>query len=141
MKLITSQKLRRRVQHDCSEPKVTDQSHQKSADINIIVQQFLKTGYLQPPAQPPIYADLIGMPSLGQAHTALQDAKTAFLRLPSSIRANMGHDYKNLENWLKDAKNWKTAEKHGLLSIKQEVRANPSPNPTKKPAKKEEQAE
>lgn len=48
---------RNRVNFDCPDPSMTDQSHTTNTDVNFIVTRYLATGYMPPPTMEPIYGD------------------------------------------------------------------------------------
>lgn len=48
---------RKRVNWDCPDPSMTDQSHTTNTDVNFIVTRYLATGYMPPPTREPIYGD------------------------------------------------------------------------------------
>jgi phage internal scaffolding protein len=108
--------LRKRVQVDCSSPKLTDQSYKKSADINNIMKQYQKTGIL-PNVQQKVanYIDNTNIPSLEEAHNIIQSAKSLFKELPSNIRKMIDNDPKKLLGYLQDPKNEEFLVKEGVL--------------------------
>lgn len=50
--------FRERFVTECPGESMTEQSHQASCDINVIVERHARLGYLPPPDHPPQYADV-----------------------------------------------------------------------------------
>lgn len=53
---------RERANFKSTKPSLTDQSQAAGTDINVIVNQFLKTGQVRGPATPPMYGDFTSLP-------------------------------------------------------------------------------
>lgn len=111
--------LRERRQIDCSHPKLTDQSFAKMCDINTIMAQYAKTGMLPHfKKADPQFIDTTELPSLMDAHAAVNHSKKLFNDLPAVIRRAMDNNPANLENYLSDPENQKFLLKHGVLEDK-----------------------
>jgi hypothetical protein len=69
------------------------QEFRDEADINFIMSRYRATGVidqaLRGPAQ---FGDDLGYKTYAEAHTALEEAKTEFLKLPPEIRLELGND-------------------------------------------------
>lgn len=71
----------------CLDESLTDQSFKDDADINIVVERFLKTGQLPVPI-PEQFGDAIGKPSTWlEIQQTLADNNATFYRLAPEIRA------------------------------------------------------
>lgn len=114
--VISQQNNRRRVQYNCSEPLITDQSGAKEADINNIMSQYTKHGMLPQTSNLGEYLDNSNLPSLEQAYDIVRNATDAFLTLPPVIRKLMDNDPSQLENFISDANNRDLLVKHGILT-------------------------
>lgn len=121
---------RTRITTDCSSPILTEQSHANSVDINYIVAQFKKTGMMPQTLKTPQYLDNTDQPTLIDAFYAVQDAHTAFLNLPAKVRALMGNNPANLENFIADSENHDILLKHGVL-IKNDKQTDKDAQPPK----------
>lgn len=104
---------------DCSVEKHgggADQSFKNSCDINIIMEQYAKTGLLPQTTQiPPSFIDCTQVPSLETAFDIVNSAVNAFYELPPIIRKAMDNDPSKLENFIADAKNRDLLIQHGVL--------------------------
>lgn len=121
---------RHKVTVDCHLPKKTEQSHANSVDINYIVAQFHKTGMMPQALKKPQYLDNTNPPTLIDAFYAVQDAREAFENLPAKVRALMGNDPSQLENFISDEENHDILIKHGVL-IKKDKTADMEAQPKK----------
>lgn len=112
--------LRKRVQIDCSKPKLTDQSYKKSADINNIMLQYSRTGLL-PQVKEKIarYVDNTDVLPLEIAHDKIREARTLFMQLPSDIRKLMDNDPTKLVSFIQNPENADILIKKGVLEKKQ----------------------
>lgn len=112
---ITHEK-RKRVQIDCSEPILTDQSFAKGCDINLIMANYAKTGML--PSFNKVearYIDNTQTPDLITAFNIANKAQEDFLSLPPEVRKAMGNNPAELENFISDENNQPLLIKHGVL--------------------------
>ncbi|QCQ84850.1 internal scaffolding protein [Blackfly microvirus SF02] len=102
---------------DCSDhPSLTRQEFADECDINKLMAQYEKTGIL--PANnpmPPRYLDVSDVPDLPQALNLLNEATTAFMSLPATVRRDFDNDpvkfiqfAENSEN-LPKLREWKLA--------------------------------
>lgn len=117
----------RRVQIDCSQGGLTDQSFKNDADINIIVERFNKTGILPSIERKSYFADVTEIPTLEQAFDIVDKAREEFGKLPAEVRRKMGDNPANLENFINDEDNTEFLKKHGVLI---EKTPDPTPEPT-----------
>ncbi|UYD39249.1 MAG: internal scaffolding protein [Wigfec virus K19_177] len=119
----------RRIQIDCSEPQITDQSYKKASDINTIMKQYQKTGLLLEPMKAfSKYVDNTQAIPLEDAHRLLYEAKELFYQLPSALRKQMDNDPVQLESFLSNPENHDQLIKFGLLKPKADD-ASPSASP------------
>jgi phage internal scaffolding protein len=99
-----------------SKRSMTDQSHAKMSDINVIIEQYRKTGLLpevkQSVAQ---FLDLTEIPDYMEAFNVIQNAKELFYQLPASVRKLCDQDPSKLEEVLADPKNKDLLVKAGVL--------------------------
>lgn len=125
----------RRSSIDCSEPKLTDQSDAKSADINHIMKVYQKTGVLpHTKAKLAVYVDNTGLPSLEEAHSMVQSAKEAFMELPSNIRKLMDNDPTKLVGFINDPQNQGILIEYGIIDEPAPVvQEEPAPAPVEQP--------
>lgn len=84
---------RRRVSLDCGDEAVTKQSHKAECDINNILRQYQRTGILTHVQNArPTYGDLPSDVDFQQAMNTILEAESAFLALPSKVRAHFDND-------------------------------------------------
>lgn len=107
---------RRRITLDCSEPQLTDQSYKNQCDINIIMEQYKKTGLLpQQTTLQPKYTDNTIIPTLEDAFNITNAAIDAFNSLPPDIRRLMDNNPAQLELFIQNPENEYVLKKHGII--------------------------
>lgn len=107
---------RNRIQLDCSDPQLTDQSYKKQCDINTIMLQYQKTGLLpQQTTIPGQYIDTTLTPSLETAFEVTRNAIDAFYNLPPDIRRLMDNNPSQLESFILNKDNDHILKKHGII--------------------------
>lgn len=86
----------------------TRQEASRDADINTIVNRFLKTGQLPvdqvrvPLSQPGSVVDAAHLPSFVDILNLQARATSLFSQLPRKLQLELGGDYRNLESWIKE---------------------------------------
>lgn len=121
MKITNHHELRRRVSIDCSSPVLTDQSAKNQCDINVIMDNYSKTGMFSHLSQKePHYIDNTQIPNLESAFEITKAATNAFYELPATIRKLMDNDPSKLETFISDPENADLLFKHGVLVKKPE---------------------
>lgn len=116
--IISSQRKNngsRRLQYDCSEPFITDQSSAKESDINTIMALYNKNGTLPQVSIPGEYRDNTQVPSLEEAFRIAKNAQDAFYSLPPTVRRLVDNDPAQLENLISDPKFADILVKEGVL--------------------------
>jgi len=114
--------LRRRTIIDCSEPKLTDQSHKNMCDINLIIAQYQKTGLFQHISKiQPQYKDNTTNPTLEASFNFVNQALNLFNQLPPTIRKLMDNNPANMDSFISNPENADILKKHGLLVEKPQV--------------------
>lgn len=76
----------------CTDESLTVQSQKDEADINTIVRNFGITGQLPQSLHLPSYGDFEGALDYHTAQNLIAEARTAFLALPSGLRAEFDND-------------------------------------------------
>lgn len=110
-----------------SNPTLTQQHFKDEADINVIVDRFLKTGEVPQQDARAMYGDFLDVPeSYQDALNAVLDAQDAFQALPAKIRDRFGNDPYELISWLHDPKNASEAIELGLLEKVEPAQAVPA---------------
>jgi hypothetical protein len=125
---------------DCSNlPSLTRQEFAEECDINILMAKYEKTGILPSNvnANEPRYLDVSDVPDLMVAHQVLQDATTAFMSLPATIRRDFDNDPIKFINYAENPENieklreWKLAAPAPVEPPPQKVEViNPPPEKT-----------
>lgn len=111
-------------------PSLTDQSDLRSTDINVIMEQYAKTGML--PIQDRlqgIYADVSDVPSIETAFKIAKEAQDLFYGLPAEVRRDMDNDPSQLENYVSDVNNRDFLIKHGVLVESKKADGGPQKTP------------
>lgn len=98
-------------------PSMTDQSWHKDTDVNEIMAKFKKTGQISHLSNiQENYGDVSEVPDLDLAMQQIEDAKSAFMALPSALRKKFGNEPAEMINYLQDPRNDEEAIKLGLKS-------------------------
>lgn len=71
----------------CDDPSLTQQQFADEADINNIVDRFMKTGHLPSAASMPQYADYEGVFDFQSAMNVVRQADENFMRMDAKVRA------------------------------------------------------
>ena len=102
-------------------PSRTHQEFKDECDVNNIVSNYAKTGFLVDPTTPvsrvPQFGDFTAIPSFQEAQNALIEAQDAFDALPSNVRKRFSNNPAELMSFLEDPANAEEAEKLGLVTI------------------------
>jgi phage internal scaffolding protein len=110
----------------CKDPSLAVESFADEADINNIVNRFLKTGELPANFRAPTYQDFEGVFDFQTAMNAVRQAADAFMQLPASVRSRFGNDPQQFVEFCSDTENLEEARKLGL-TIPQPSRAGVTP--------------
>lgn len=102
---------------DCTGDKgFTVQSDRDDADINKIVQRFMKSGQLPPSLRgEPFYGDVSEFGDLQDSLIKIQEANELFMQYPAEVRERFDNDPVKLVDFLADEGNRKEAEDLGLV--------------------------
>jgi len=121
---------------DCSDlPSLTRQEFADECDINNLMAQYEKTGFLPSHTNPlePRYLDVSDVPDLMHAHHVLQEATASFMSLPAIVRRDFDNDPIKFINFAENPENidklreWKLAPPKPVPPAPQEVRIVPDP--------------
>jgi len=101
--------------HGEEEKSLTVQSEKDACDINVIVENFAKTGLLPGAAGVPAYGDFSeATVSFQEAHNIVINAQNAFNALPAKIRKEFDNDPGKFLDFVDDPKNADELIKMGL---------------------------
>ena len=113
---------RKRVVTPCTTQSLTKQSFASECDINTIIKRYNATGYLTDPTvkatRIPSFGDFTVVPTFQEAQNKLIEADSAFMALPSSLRARFNNDPAQLIAFLMDDANAAEADELGLTVSK-----------------------
>lgn len=102
---------------ECKDPSRAIQDQRDDTDINTIVRNFGITGKLPEGVRVPTYGDFDGISDFREAVDAVRAAEDAFLALPSSLRAELGHDPQRFLEYAADPANLEAMRKLGLAVV------------------------
>lgn len=71
----------------CLDPSLTQQQFKDEADINVIVDRFMKTGHLPDPVSMPQYVDYEGVFDFQSAMNVVRQADENFMRMDANVRS------------------------------------------------------
>jgi phage internal scaffolding protein len=114
---------------ECLDPTLTQQQFADEADINTIVNNFLRSGELPDEVSKPRFGDFTG--TVDNYHDALNlviAADEAFSELPAKIRARFDNDAGKYVDFFNDPKNRAEAEELGLIHPQQASSDNDDSN-------------
>lgn len=111
----------------CKDPSLTQQQFAEEADINVIVNRFLKTGEMPEAKVAPQYADYEGVFDFKSAMNAVRAGQESFAEMPASIRARFHNSPQEFLEFCADGENHDEAVKLGLI-VPSKVIASPSPS-------------
>lgn len=112
----------------CTDESLTRQSFAEEADINTIVNRFLKTGELPQDIAAPTYATFEGVYDFHTAMNAIAQANEAFDAMPAHVRSRFKNDPQQFVEFCSQEENRAEAEKLGLV-VPQPAQETP-PDPT-----------
>lgn len=95
-------------------PSMTKQSDMEDADINNIVNRFIRTGELPTNIRTPSYADYEGITDYHTAMNVITEAQSNFNKLPPAIRARFDNDPGQFVEFVTDPKNLEEVRGMGL---------------------------
>lgn len=90
------------------------QHYKEQLEINNIVRRAMNGGHIPAPTSPPIYGDFT-VSRLEDAYKVINEAESAFSRLPSDVRARFNNNPLDIVGFVHDEKNRDEAIKIGLL--------------------------
>jgi len=99
----------------CPEETLTKQAFKEQADINSIVNTFMKTGVMPDTVNMPRYGDFAEALDYHTALNLVMQAEDAFMELPATLRARFENDAGQLLAFLEDDANRAEAEALGLV--------------------------
>lgn len=116
MSNITPQKYRRRVQKNCGDELITEQSHKAECDINTILNRYLKTGLLDHSKKAAArYGDFCGMSdSFTSTMNMVAQAQEIFESVPSHIRTRFDNNPAEYMDFMLNEANRDAIEALGL---------------------------
>lgn len=98
----------------CKDPSLTQQSFAAEADINTIVDRFMKSGVLPQAATMPQYVDYEGVFDFQSAMNVVRSADENFARLDARVRARFQNSPQAFLEFFADPANAVEADRLGL---------------------------
>ena len=105
----------------CLDDSLTQQQFKEEADINTIVNRFLKTGVMPTPHAFPQYVDFEGVFDYQSAMNLVRAADESFMRMDAKVRARFNNSPQEFLEFFANPENAEEAVRLGL--------ANPHPSP------------
>lgn len=103
-----------------TQPSMAKQSFKEEADINNIVNQYLKTGVLPEGQRQPLFGDFSTGNDFQEAMLAIQEAQEDFAALPSAIRERFKNNPAEILAFMSDPENEAEARELGLIPQKEQ---------------------
>lgn len=98
----------------CDDPSLTQQQFKDEADINTIVNRFMKSGVLPTPVNMPQYMDYEGVFDYQSAMNAVRAADEQFMRMDAKVRARFNNSPQEFLSFFADPANTDEAIRLGL---------------------------
>jgi hypothetical protein len=98
----------------CDDPSLTQQQFKEEADINTIVNRFLKTGVLPTPNTFPQYVDFEGVFDYQSAMNLVRAADESFMRMDAKLRSRFNNSPQEFLEFFADPANSSEAISLGL---------------------------
>lgn len=99
---------------ECSDPSLTQQQFKEEADINTIVDRFLRSGVLPTPVNMPQYVDYEGVFDFQSAMNVVRQADENFMRLDAKVRARFNNSPQEFLEFFANPDNTDEAVRLGL---------------------------
>ena len=98
----------------CEDPSLTQQQFKEEADINTIVDRFMKSGVLPSPAVMPQFMDVEGVFDYQTAMNYVRQADENFMRMDAKVRARFNNSPQEFLEFFADPANTEEAIRLGL---------------------------
>jgi len=98
----------------CEDPSLTQQQFAEEADINTIVDRFMRTGVMPEGVSVPSYADFEGIFDFQTAQNAVRKASENFFSMPAELRSRFQNSPQVFLEFFADPANTDEAIKLGL---------------------------
>ena len=120
----------------CSDESLTQQQFKEEADINTIVDRFLRSGVLPTPVNMPQYVDYEGVFDFQSAMNVVRAADENFMRLDAKVRARFNNSPQEFLEFFANPENTEEAIRLGL-AIPQQAAAVTQVTEAEQPSKAE----
>lgn len=98
----------------CLDPSLTQQQFKDDADINFIVDRFMKTGHLPDPVSMPQYVDYEGIFDFQSAMNVVRAADENFMRMDAKVRSRFNNSPQEFLDFFANPANADEAVRLGL---------------------------
>ena len=98
----------------CDDPSLTQQQFKEEADINTIVDRFMKSGVMPTPVNMPQFMDYEGVFDFQTAMNAVRAADENFMRMDAKIRARFNNSPQEFLEFFANPENTQEAIRLGL---------------------------
>lgn len=98
----------------CEDPSLTQQQFKEEADINTIVDRFMKSGVLPTPAVMPQFMDFEGQFDYQTAMNYVRQADENFMRMDAKVRARFNNSPQEFLEFFANPENTQEAIRLGL---------------------------
>jgi len=118
----------------CPEASLTQQQFKDEADINTIVDRFMKSGVMPDPVRMPQFVDIEGVFDYQSAMNAVRAADESFMRLDAKLRSRFNNSPQQFLDFFANPDNRSEAIRLGLVvdnaaSIPSGIVAEPASKP------------
>lgn len=99
---------------DCGEG-LTEQSHKDQCNINLILKDYARTGFLKHAKENQGRYDDVSSMDFEKAQIIVAETKSLFDGLPAQVRKEFGHDVGSFLDYVQNPDNVKALESRGIL--------------------------
>jgi phage internal scaffolding protein len=99
---------------ECLDSSLTQQQFKEEADINNIVDRFMKTGHLPDPVSMPQYVDYEGIFDFQSAMNVVRQADENFMRMDAKVRSRFHNSPQEFLEFFADPANYDEAVRLGF---------------------------
>lgn len=129
----------------CEDESLTEQSHKEQTDINLILKDYRRTGFIAHAKKHQGQYDDVSAVDFQNAMDTIANTKSMFEALPSAIRAEFGNDTISFLNYVQNPANASVLEQRGILvgndgiNIHGAIVDTPTPNEVRQSSKSPEE--
>lgn len=96
----------------------TKQSEAAAVDINVILKNYERSGYLPPPLKAAVFTDVSDIGDFREAVAVIEAARDGFMQLPAEVRSRFDNDPAAFLDYISQPQQYDELVKLGLVEAK-----------------------